>query len=270
MHHSLQPKRYVVRKDDNLDRIARQHGYTSWKVIYHSEFNADLRRKSPNPNLIHPDMVVMIPPKTNEVVTALKASIARLRQARNSVIIATDEEAKNLKRDVQKVKSVGKTVDGAKDAIMILQSVAKIAVMGFKAMKLSGPALDEINKKATKEVLDMAYSPIKDKGLEVLSEADLGKNVVVVGGQIVLSSFLQMTSPSFWSSTISNLMGGMSWSEAVTTKPDDVYNKCVQELTRNRDEVVLKLDRKIRDYERMVDVFSRPVDKPLPIKSSLN
>lgn len=52
---------YVVKRGDNLSLIARRHGLGSWQEIYFHDDNAGFRRRRPNPNLIFPGDLVMIP-----------------------------------------------------------------------------------------------------------------------------------------------------------------------------------------------------------------
>jgi hypothetical protein len=52
---------YTVQKGDNLSLIAKRHGLKSWQEIYNDAENAEFRRKRPNPNLIFPGDVVIIP-----------------------------------------------------------------------------------------------------------------------------------------------------------------------------------------------------------------
>ncbi|RMF79498.1 MAG: hypothetical protein D6744_09090, partial [Planctomycetota bacterium] len=57
-----------MQSGDYLQKIAEDHGFESWRDIYYHEDNADFRRRRPDPNLIYPGDVVMIPdratPKT--------------------------------------------------------------------------------------------------------------------------------------------------------------------------------------------------------------
>jgi len=54
-------KPYVVKRGDTLSGIARQHGYKSWHEIYDSPENSAFRAKRPNPNLIFPGDVLLLP-----------------------------------------------------------------------------------------------------------------------------------------------------------------------------------------------------------------
>jgi len=53
--------RYTVQLGDTLSRIAVRHGLPSWRMIYNSPDNAEFRRKRPNPNLIQPGDVLILP-----------------------------------------------------------------------------------------------------------------------------------------------------------------------------------------------------------------
>ncbi|MCP5159692.1 MAG: LysM peptidoglycan-binding domain-containing protein [Gammaproteobacteria bacterium] len=53
--------RYTVQPGDNLSKIARRYDYPSWRVIYYHADNAEFRRWRPNPNLIQPGDVLVLP-----------------------------------------------------------------------------------------------------------------------------------------------------------------------------------------------------------------
>lgn len=55
------PFPYTVRSGDNLSALARRFNVRSWQDIYNLPDNAEFRRRRPNPNLIFPGDVVMIP-----------------------------------------------------------------------------------------------------------------------------------------------------------------------------------------------------------------
>ena len=52
---------YTVKSGDTLTRIAAQHGFADWREIYRHPDNAAFRAKRPNPDLIFPGDVLMIP-----------------------------------------------------------------------------------------------------------------------------------------------------------------------------------------------------------------
>ena len=94
----------------------------------------------------------------------------------------------------------------------------------------------------------------------------LRKNILTVATQIIIKSYFEMTSPSFWANTISNLMNGMNWKEAATTKPEDVRNNVINQFLNSRDKLSENLDRRIEENKRLINKFSKLVEKPLPLK----
>lgn len=52
---------YVVRRGDTLVRIARDHGFDSWRTIYNHPDNARFRSSRPNPDRIFPGDRIVIP-----------------------------------------------------------------------------------------------------------------------------------------------------------------------------------------------------------------
>ena len=60
--------RYVIKAGDTLGKIALAHGFRSYKDIYDHPDNTAFRAKRPNPNLIYPGDVLMIPNKISPPV----------------------------------------------------------------------------------------------------------------------------------------------------------------------------------------------------------
>lgn len=268
MINHLRPTRYTVKKNDNLDLIAKKHGYASWKVIYGSDLNLQLRKQCSDPNKILPGIVVLLPPKTSEIIMALKRSNERILNAKKDFEIEVDKEIFEVNKSFKKVESVGSNIDTAASVAFILKDLSKLAYKGLKAIKLDGDKLKEINKVMAKDSIEMAYTPSIEAGLKVYSEADLDKNIITVSSQILITSFFEMSAPSFWANTISNLMNGMSWSKAVTTKPKDVRDKTIKEILRQKDNFIRSLDNRIDENNRIINKFSKHIDRPLPLKLS--
>src|SRR3954451_13621692 len=52
---------YTIQSGDTLSRIAQRNGLASWKEIYFLPENAPFRARRPNPDLIFPGDIVLIP-----------------------------------------------------------------------------------------------------------------------------------------------------------------------------------------------------------------
>jgi nucleoid-associated protein YgaU len=78
---------YTVKRRDNLTRIAKMHGVRRWQDLYNLPENASFRSKRPDPNMIHPGDVVMIPEvNLNYLVPGL---VPLIRQPNSLVCWAT-------------------------------------------------------------------------------------------------------------------------------------------------------------------------------------
>ncbi|MFY7973227.1 MAG: PGRP and LysM peptidoglycan-binding domain-containing protein [Rubrivivax sp.] len=54
-------KSYTVKPGDCLSTIAARHGFSRWQDVYEHGANAELRQRRPDPNVLHPGDVVMVP-----------------------------------------------------------------------------------------------------------------------------------------------------------------------------------------------------------------
>jgi LysM repeat protein len=57
------PITYTVRSGDTLGKIAGKHGFKDYREIYDHPANAIFKAKRPNPGLIYPGDVIVIPDK---------------------------------------------------------------------------------------------------------------------------------------------------------------------------------------------------------------
>ena len=82
------PKDHIVRQGECLSRIASLYGFRDYRTIYEHSLNAGLRKKRPNPNLLHPGDIVVVPDKESRSETCptgdihrfvLKRSLRKLR-----------------------------------------------------------------------------------------------------------------------------------------------------------------------------------------------
>ena len=62
------PRVHRVRQGECLTRIASENGFASYHAIYDHPDNAELRRKRPDPNILHPGDRIVIPDKEERQV----------------------------------------------------------------------------------------------------------------------------------------------------------------------------------------------------------
>lgn len=55
------PQEHVVQQGDCLSSIAHAYGFKDYRTIYNHSLNASFKAKRPNPNLIYPGDVILIP-----------------------------------------------------------------------------------------------------------------------------------------------------------------------------------------------------------------
>jgi len=75
-------KLYTVAPGDCLSAMATRHGFASYKAIYDHPDNADFKKKRPNPNLIHPGDVVVVPDREDKTITIAAGKTHRFQAKR--------------------------------------------------------------------------------------------------------------------------------------------------------------------------------------------
>jgi hypothetical protein len=63
-------KTHIVRSGECLSSIAHDHGFRNWKTLYDHPDNADFKQKRPNPNVIYPGDVLVIPERAQRTEDA--------------------------------------------------------------------------------------------------------------------------------------------------------------------------------------------------------
>lgn len=71
------PTTHQVRQGECLSSIAARYGFADWKAIYEHADNAELRKKRPNPNVIHPGDRVTIPDRELKEVGCATGAVHR-------------------------------------------------------------------------------------------------------------------------------------------------------------------------------------------------
>jgi N-acetylmuramoyl-L-alanine amidase len=85
---------HIVRQGECLSTIARDHGFADWHTIYNHADNADLRKKRPNPHVLHPGDEVFIPDKQPKKVSCATGAkhVFVLKQPKRTVRLHLHDE----------------------------------------------------------------------------------------------------------------------------------------------------------------------------------
>jgi hypothetical protein len=272
MTSTLQAKTYVVRPGDNLDAIARANGYSNWKVIYRSRCNRRLQLLRPDPNLIRPGDLVMLLPRSSDVYVTLQRQLERLRTVRKDSEALFDEIQSGLDADFRKVESTGSNVDAANDVLNILRGLSKLCWTGYKTLEMGSEELARANRELAHDALDLPKDQFETLILKAFADK-LGQpqtvqvmNSVWIFSAVVIRSWLDITSPSYWAGAIAELNQGSSLRKALTRRAADVRAEASAKLAETRRKALEQIDAKIRDTERLLAAFRGPVSMPLPLK----
>lgn len=91
------PTTYVVRQGDCWARIAKQFGFSDYKLLYDDPANAELKAKRPNPNVLRPGDSIQIPDRTTKTIDVGSGKkhtlqVKSARKALRLVLLAHDGE----------------------------------------------------------------------------------------------------------------------------------------------------------------------------------
>ncbi|WP_224366429.1 peptidoglycan-binding domain-containing protein [Hyalangium versicolor] len=76
------PRKHIVRPGECLTKIAWQYGFADYKTVYEHASNAELRKKRPNPNILHPGDEVSIPDPTPKKASVSTGKMHRFQVRR--------------------------------------------------------------------------------------------------------------------------------------------------------------------------------------------
>jgi hypothetical protein len=254
---SMQPldsKPYIVKPGDTLASIAKQFGFTNWTDIYNSPANSSLRKIYPNPNQLRVGEKIMIPPSAQQVRQVLEKRLSDLTQLRQQSDMMYQQILNEMDGNLKKYETVASSADAAATVATIFVSLTSIAVKGWSAMKLSGPALDAANKELAKQGVEFAFDPLKDPALRFTADK-LGAHdgMIWVLGKLTIEDFLNIQSPSWWAGVYGNLRDGKSWSQAVTDSPQDQLRSAKQRVEGQRQQTLKSIDARINETRTLLN-----------------
>lgn len=106
---------YTVVSGDCLSAIAKRFGYQDYKTIYNHPDNSSFKQKRPNPNLIYPGDVIVIPDKEQKtakvsVGSSATFTIKRQKQVLRLRMVNGNSEMSNMPYSLY-IKGSGNTPD---------------------------------------------------------------------------------------------------------------------------------------------------------------
>lgn len=106
---------YTVKQGDCLSSIAKAFGFSDWRKIYDDPQNAAFKKKRPNPNVIFPGDVVIIPQKQAKQLAkqAGQAHTFKLRQQKTKLRLRlTDDTNQPFANAPYELRLDGKKFEG--------------------------------------------------------------------------------------------------------------------------------------------------------------
>jgi hypothetical protein len=195
----------------------------------------------------------MIPPTPQMVRQLLQTQLDTLTQLRQQTDALYQQIENDLDANLRQYKKVASEADAAATVAEVMVGLVSIVAKGWSAMKLSGPALDEANKELAKQGLQFATDPLQDPALRIAaSQLGAHNGTVWAVGRLTIESFLNMQSPSWWAGVVGNLQDGKSWSQAVTTSPEEQLQSARDRVESQRRQTLQSIDARINEIRALL------------------
>ena len=274
---------HKVVKGDTLSGISKKYGHKHWKDVWDAKENKAIVSKRKEPRSIQPGDTLIIPFTAKEisVMSQLAVEYQETVMWEAELISELDDRKKKYERTIKGLENTvkssnklhkalvgelkkaaagakkwGQGVDVAATVINITRGLTKMTAKGYKTLAMEGDELIKANKEMQKSALKFAYGPLKKpvaKGVGGhLTDANNNYQMAVAAGGIVLESYAEMMSPSFWAWKYVRLREGDSWSDAVTYDfQKDCANK-IAGLERDHAAMVRKLKIRIGQHKKLI------------------
>lgn len=242
---------HTVRPGENLSAIAKRYQLPGWQSLYFADINAQFRLANPDPDLIRPGSLISIPPNRTELRQQLQARLVRLKDLRVEVDVMFREQEQTLRGDLRNVKSTANRVDTTATIVTLLTSLTQLSIKAAGIVKLEGESLKQANRKFAKDFAVDRAKNMRDLTAQSFAAAKAETTSMSwILAKTIAQSWCDMTSPSFWANTFVNyFQEGKSWSESVTTKPEDVFEQSLNKLQGVRSNVLADIDKKMRELQ---------------------
>lgn len=259
-------------KGETLDGIAKKYR-TDPKTLWKAGENKALVAKRGKPEALLPGDVIAIAPSEKELKEATQKveQLRKMRDAAGKLLDALGKEDQRtqrrikvysdlivdnrkstlevvgqLKKTLADMKGWADGVDAAATVAQITASLTQICAKGMQATKLSGAALEEMNKELTKDVLMLPVDQLKDAGIKSAGQLKERADSPLVYVGIVANSWEKMMAPSFWANTFVQItQNGKSWSDAVAMDVGDDIQERIKSVVAEGMIQVQKLEQQL-------------------------
>lgn len=228
-----------VQKNETMVSIAKKYGIPNWSLIFYARCNHRLRQFRPTPESIRPGDVIYIP--DNAIVETQKR-LESLRKIRTDVDKMFDDILSEYKQEIDRTNRFINNIEITAKIATLAVSLTSFVAQGFKAINLTGAALEAANAKLAKSALEIGFSPLVDVAKETVGEKyfvkDVNDGVVMsVGKDIVHFLLVDMTSPSYYASKVSGI------------DLKETYEGVKADIEKNRRTALNRLDIQIQKAE---------------------
>jgi LysM domain len=247
---TLNPRAHVVRQGQTLVSIAKAYGFTDWQLIYLASCNQNLRRLRPNPNLIKIGDTILIPPKPEEIRAVLQQRLAKLRIVRLDSAALFDRILNDLEIETRRFRDTTQTIDVIGKLSTLAISLGSLVKDGFKAMHLTGEALEKANHELAKSSLKFAYGPLADPALTAVAEklqAHKGIRYHIGTAFHVLGN---LTTPSYWAGVYTNTKDGKPVGQVLNSRTETSMSDQTRQIREQRQKTLDRIDQSIREIEQ--------------------
>lgn len=230
----LETNNYQVKNGDTLIGIAQRFGLPSWKLIYDSPLNKDLRALRSNPDNIQIGDRLIIP--ANPIIQ-LEKRIDTLNRLRSDLVIMYQNLNYEQNLSFRKAKNTASNVDIAATLLLLGVGLGKTVKSGFDAMKLTGKELAQANVKLARSVTLAGPRFAVEQGvqasniLEVTGEEGLATAIP----KILIKSWFDMTTPSYWAQRF------------LGVNIDQLHNETMRNLNEQHQVALGSIDEKIKE-----------------------
>lgn len=241
-------KVYTVRSGDSLSRIASKHKLSSWKALYEAPCNAGFRKKRLNPNRIQPGDKLLIPPDPLDAALRRMAALEKLRGV--TVAMFRKQECV-LDKDFKKINKLGNTIDTIAMVSSILVNLGGLAKDGIKAASLSGKELAAANAAMVKTHVKnnaVFFSQLGGSQVKLTGEDGLAWCI----GKVLLKSWGDMWSPSYWAKRISGV------------DPEIIHKQAKNHLDIVRKKSLAQIEMRIKQTKKLISWLKSERNTPLP------